>query len=79
MLPGCDYVISLIEVAGLRNVAPDYEIPSSTAWTSASATPLGRAASTDAAHRPGLLEILADVERLCPAALVMNYTNPCRP
>ena len=27
ILPGCDYVISLIEVAGLRNVRPDYEIP----------------------------------------------------
>ena len=27
VLPGCDYVINTIEVAGLRNVRPDYEIP----------------------------------------------------
>ena len=26
-LPGCDYIINSIEVAGLRNVRPDYDIP----------------------------------------------------
>jgi alpha-galactosidase len=77
MLPGCDYVISLIEVAGLGNVAPDYEIPLKYGVDQCIGDTIGPGGIFKMLRTgPAWLDILADVEKLCPGALVMNYTNP---
>jgi alpha-galactosidase len=77
MLPGCDYVISLIEVAGLRNVAPDYEIPYKYGVDQCIGDTIGPGGIFKMLRTgPAWLDILAAVETLCPRALVMNYTNP---
>ena len=77
VLPGCDYVISLIEVAGLRNVAPDYEIPLKYGVDQCIGDTIGPGGIFKMLRTgPAWLDILADVDRLCPRALVMTYTNP---
>ncbi len=77
MLPGCDYVISLIEVAGLRNVAPDYEIPLKYGVDQCIGDTIGPGGIFKMLRTgPAWLDILVDVDRLCPRALVMTYTNP---
>ena len=76
-LPGCDYVINSIEVAGLRNVRHDYDIPLKYGVDQCIGDTIGPGGLFKMLRTgPAWLEILRDVERLCPAALVMNYTNP---
>jgi alpha-galactosidase len=77
VLAGCDYVISAIEVAGLRNVRHDYEIPLKYGVDQCIGDTIGPGGIFKMLRTgPAWLEILRDVERLCPQALVMNYTNP---
>jgi alpha-galactosidase len=76
-LPGCDYVISLIEVAGLCSVGPDYEIPLKYGVDQCIGDTIGPGGIFKMLRTgPAWLDILRDVERLCPGAMVMNYTNP---
>ncbi len=76
-LPGCDYVINSIEVAGLRNVRNDYDIPLSYGVDQCIGDTIGPGGIFKMLRTgPAWLEILRDVERLCPRAIVMNYTNP---
>jgi alpha-galactosidase len=76
-LPNCDYVINTIEVAGLRNVRPDYEIPLKYGVDQCIGDTIGPGGIFKMLRTgPTWLEILRDVERLCPQAVVMNYTNP---
>lgn len=76
-LPGCDYVLNTIEVAGLRNVQPDYEIPLKYGVDQCIGDTIGPGGIFKMLRTgPTWLEILRDVERLCPGAVVMNYTNP---
>ncbi len=77
VLPGCDYVINTIEVAGLRNVRLDYEIPLKYGVDQCVGDTIGPGGMFKMLRTgPTWLEILRDVERLCPQAVVMNYTNP---
>jgi alpha-galactosidase len=77
VLPGCDYVINTIEVAGLRNVRPDYDIPLKYGVDQCIGDTIGPGGIFKMLRTgPAWLEILRDVERLCPQAVVMNYTNP---
>jgi alpha-galactosidase len=77
MLAGCDYVINTIEVAGLRNVRPDYEIPLKYGVDQCIGDTIGPGGIFKMLRTgPTWLEILRDVERQCPGAVVMNYTNP---
>jgi alpha-galactosidase len=77
VLPGCDYVINAIEVAGLRNVRPDYEIPLKYGVDQCVGDTIGPGGIFKMLRTgPAWLEILRDMERLCPRAVVMNYTNP---
>lgn len=77
VLRGCDYVISAIEVAGMRNVRPDYEIPLKYGVDQCIGDTTGPGGLFKMLRTgPAWLEILRDVEHLCPQALVMNYTNP---
>ncbi|HEY4723607.1 MAG TPA: hypothetical protein VII92_17260, partial [Anaerolineae bacterium] len=76
-LPGCDYVINSIEVAGLRNVRPDYDIPLKYGVDQCIGDTIGPGGVFKVLRTgPAWLEIVRDVERLCPRAIVMNYTNP---
>jgi alpha-galactosidase len=77
VLAGCDYVINSIEVAGLCNVRPDYEIPLKYGVDQCIGDTIGPGGVFKMLRTgPAWLEILRDLERLCPQAVVMNYTNP---
>jgi alpha-galactosidase len=77
VLSGCDYVINTIEVAGLRYVRPDYDIPLKYGVDQCIGDTIGPGGIFKMLRTgPAWLEILRDVERLCPRAVVMNYTNP---
>jgi alpha-galactosidase len=77
LLPGSTVVISTIEVAGLATVALDYEIPMRYGVDQCIGDTIGPGGLFKALRTiPTFLEILADVERLCPDALVLNHTNP---
>ncbi|MBN1994653.1 MAG: alpha-galactosidase [Anaerolineae bacterium] len=77
MLPGSDYVINMIEVAGLPNVRLDYEIPLKYGIDQAVADTIGPGGLFKALRTlPSWVDIVRDVERLAPRSLVMNYTNP---
>lgn len=77
VLAGCDYVINTIEVAGLRNVRPDYEIPLKYGVDQCIGDTIGPGGIFKMLRTgPTWLEIVRDVEQLCPQAVVMNYTNP---
>lgn len=76
-LPGCDYVINTIEVAGLRNVRHDYDIPLRYGVDQCIGDTIGPGGIFKMLRTgPAWLAILRDVERLAPRAVVMNYTNP---
>ncbi len=76
-LPGSRYVINSIEVAGLDSVAPDYEIPLKYGVDQCIGDTIGPGGIFKALRTgPAWLDIVADVERLAPGAIVMNYTNP---
>ncbi len=76
-LRGCDYVVNTIEVAGLRNVRHDYDIPLRYGVDQCIGDTIGPGGIFKMLRTgPVWLDILRDVERLCPQAVVMNYTNP---
>jgi alpha-galactosidase len=76
-LPGCHYVINSIEVAGLRNVRHDYDIPLRFGVDQCIGDTIGPGGIFKMLRTgPAWLEILRDVETHCPSAVVMNYTNP---
>jgi alpha-galactosidase len=76
-LPGSDYVINSIEVAGLDCVEPDYEIPLKYGVDQCIGDTIGPGGIFKALRTgPAWLEIVADIERIVPKAIVMNYTNP---
>ena len=77
VLPGCDYVINSIEVAGLRNVRHDYDIPLKYGVDQCIGDTIGPGGVFKMLRTgPAWLSILRDIEELCPRAVVMNYTNP---
>jgi alpha-galactosidase len=76
-LPGSRYVINSIEVAGLDSVEPDYEIPLKYGVDQCIGDTIGPGGIFKALRTgPAWLDIVADIERLAPGAIVMNYTNP---
>ena len=74
---GTDYVINSIEVAGLKNVRFDYDIPMRYGVDQCIGDTIGPGGIFKAL-RTGLawLDIVADVEKLAPKARILNYTNP---
>ncbi len=76
-LPGSDYVISSIEVGGPQNIMKEYEIPLKYGVDQCIGDTIGPGGLFKALRTvPTWIEILKDIEHLCPNALVMNYTNP---
>ncbi len=77
VLAGCDYVINTIEVSGLRNVQPDYQIPLKHGVDQCIGDTIGPGGVFKMLRTgPAWLDIVRDVVDLCPQAVVMNYTNP---
>lgn len=77
LLSGSDVVISTIEVAGLATVDFDYEIPLRFGVDQCIGDTIGPGGLFKALRTiPTFLDILSDIEDLCPEALVLNHTNP---
>src|ERR1700737_2652635 len=77
LLPGTDYVVNSIEVAGLQNVAHDYDIPLRYGVDQCIGDTIGPGGIFKALRTgPAWLDIVADVQRLAPRAVILNYTNP---
>jgi alpha-galactosidase len=77
VLEGTDYVINSIEVAGLRNVRFDYDIPLRYGVDQCIGDTIGPGGIFKALRTgPAWLDIVRDVERVAPKAVVLNYTNP---
>jgi len=77
VLKGTDYVVNSIEVAGLQNVRHDYDIPMKYGVDQCIGDTIGPGGIFKALRTgPAWLEIVGDVERLAPSAVILNYTNP---
>jgi alpha-galactosidase len=77
VLPDTDYLINSIEVAGLKNVRPDYDIPMRYGVDQCIGDTIGPGGIFKALRTgPAWLEIVTDVQRLAPRAVILNYTNP---
>jgi alpha-galactosidase len=77
LLDGSDYVVNSIEVAGLDNVRHDYDIPMKYGVDQCIGDTIGPGGIFKALRTgPEWLAICADIERVAPKSIVMNYTNP---
>jgi alpha-galactosidase len=77
VLTDSHYVINSIEVAGLKSVRPDYDIPKRYGVDQCIGDTIGPGGIFKALRTgPVWLDIVADVQRLAPNAVVLNYTNP---
>jgi len=77
ILPGSDYVINSIEVAGPQNVAREYDIPLKYGVDQCIGDTIGPGGLFKALRTlPAWIEILGDIEGTAPGATVLNYTNP---
>ena len=76
-LKNADYIINCIEVSGMDCVAHDNDIPMKYGVDQCIGDTIGPGGLFKALRTvPVFLEILKDVEELCPNAWVLNYTNP---
>jgi len=77
VLGGSDFVVNSIEVAGRQNVGFDNDIPLRYGIDQCIGDTIGPGGIFKALRTgPAWLEIVEDVARLCPRAIVLNYTNP---
>src|SRR5947207_7455886 len=77
VLPGTEYVVNSIEVAGLQNVRADYDIPMKYGVDQCIGDTIGPGGIFKALRTgPAWLDIVADVQRIAPKAVILNYTNP---
>ena len=76
-LKGADYVINMIQVGGTDAFQKDYEIPMKYGVDQCVGDTMGPGGIFRALRTvPAVLEIAGDMEKLCPDALLLNYTNP---
>ncbi|GAB4185866.1 MAG: alpha-glucosidase/alpha-galactosidase [Phycisphaeraceae bacterium] len=77
LLPGSDYVICSVEVAGLQCVDLDNDIPLKYGIDQCIGDTIGPGGLFKGLRTiPIFLDILRDMTQLCPDALMLNYTNP---
>jgi alpha-galactosidase len=77
VLKGSDYVVSCIEVSGLDCVQHDNDIPLKYGIDQCIGDTIGPGGLFKSLRTiPVFLAVLQDCERLCPQAIVLNYTNP---
>jgi len=77
LLRSADYIVNAIEVSGLEAVRHDNDIPLEYGISQNIGDTIGPGGIFKALRTiPVWVEILKDIERVCPQALVLNYTNP---
>jgi alpha-galactosidase len=77
VLAGSDYIVNCIEVSGVACVRFDNEIPARYGIDQCIGDTIGPGGLFKALRTiPVWLEVLKDASRLCPRAIVLNYTNP---
>ncbi len=77
VLKGAHYVINCIEVSGVDCVAYDNDIPMKYGVDQCIGDTTGPGGLFKALRTvPVFLQVLRDIEKLCPQAWVLNYTNP---
>jgi alpha-galactosidase len=77
VLGGTDYIVVCVEVSGLACVRHDNDIPAKYGIDQCIGDTIGPGGLFKALRTvPVFLDILKDAERLCPKAIVLNYTNP---
>lgn len=77
VLKNSNYIVNCIEVSGLDCVRHDNDIPAKYGVNQCIGDTIGPGGLFKALRTiPAWLAILADAERLCPNAIVLNYTNP---
>jgi alpha-galactosidase len=77
ILPGSNFIVNSVEVGGVANAGPEYEIPLKYGVDQCIGDTIGPGGIFKALRTgPAWLAILQDAERLCPDAWVLNYTNP---
>ncbi|MFH0794372.1 MAG: alpha-glucosidase/alpha-galactosidase [bacterium] len=76
-LPGCDYVIISILTGGFEAIEHDVKIPLKYGVDQCISDTIGPGGVFRALRTiPVILDICRDIERLCPDAWVLQYTNP---
>ncbi|MGQ9683011.1 MAG: alpha-glucosidase/alpha-galactosidase [Anaerolineae bacterium] len=76
-LAGADYVITVIQIGGVRAYELDIEIPRRHGVDQAVGDTIGPGGVFRGLRSlPALVAIARDMERLCPEAWLLNYTNP---
>ncbi|MEI6168995.1 MAG: alpha-glucosidase/alpha-galactosidase [bacterium] len=76
-LRGSHYIVNCIEVSGLHCVRFDNDIPLQYGVDQCVGDTIGPGGIFKALRTvPVWIDILHDIEQLCPKALVLNYTNP---
>lgn len=77
VLKDADYIINCIEVSGVDCVRHDNDIPAKYGVDQCIGDTIGPGGLFKALRTvPVFLQVLKDVEKMCPGALVLNYTNP---
>ena len=77
VLGGTDYLLNSIDVGGVENVRHDNDIPLEYGIDQCIGDTMGPGGLFKALRTvPVWLDILRDARRLCPQAIVGNYTNP---
>lgn len=77
VLKGTDYLVNTIEVSGMECVRHDIDIPRKYGIDQCVGDTIGPGGVMKALRTvPVWIDILRDAARLCPNALILNYTNP---
>ncbi|GIP21626.1 alpha-galactosidase [Paenibacillus sp. J22TS3] len=77
VIGGSQFVINQIEVGGLENVRYEYEIPLKYGVNQCIGDTLGPGGLFKTLRTlPSWIEIVQDIEELCPDSTILNYTNP---
>src|SRR5207237_8831203 len=72
-----DYDVNTISASGHQNVRAYYDIPSKYGVDQCIGDTIGPGGIFKALRTgPAWLDIVADVERIAPKAMILNYTNP---
>jgi len=76
-LRGADYVVTMILVGDIEAIRPDIEIPMKYGVDQCIGDTLGPGGVFRALRTiPVMVSIVKDMEKLCPKAYLLNYTNP---
>lgn len=77
VMANSDYLVNCIEVSGLECVRHDNDIPLKYGVDQCIGDTIGPGGLFKALRTiPVFLDVLRDAERLCPQAMMLNYTNP---